>query len=231
MYSINKGYNITHVHRGMAFENALLDVDMLLKENPQNRYLLGGVEEISVYNYNIQILGGWYKKETIINRDLYNFNTSGSIAGEGAAMFIVDGQKKNAIAEVTAFSMLHSTDVEEVQDLINAFADKQKVDNIDLLLSGENGDSRFLPFYTAFESILGKEIPIARFKHITGEHQSASSMALWLACNFFSTQSVPEHMIKGKNKSKRVERVLIYNHYEGNQHSLILLNKINQGKE
>ncbi len=30
----NHNYNITHVHRGLAFENALMDVMMLLKENP-----------------------------------------------------------------------------------------------------------------------------------------------------------------------------------------------------
>src|SRR5664279_937764 len=37
----NHGYNITHVHRGLAFENALLEVLMLLKENKLAGYLLG----------------------------------------------------------------------------------------------------------------------------------------------------------------------------------------------
>jgi hypothetical protein len=228
MYSGNKGYNITHVHRGMAFENALLDVDMLLKENPKNRYILGGVEEISVYNYNIQILGGWYKKETIVNKDLYNFNTPGSIAGEGASMFIVDAERKNAMAAVVAFSMLHSDDIGEVNDMINDFLRQHKIDSIDLLLSGENGDSRFLNFYIACEKSLGGATPVARFKHISGEHQSASSMALWMGCYFFSTQSVPAHLLKGANSINGIETILIYNSYEGYQHSLILLNKINQ---
>jgi len=30
----NHNYNITHVHRGLAFENALMDVVMSLKEHP-----------------------------------------------------------------------------------------------------------------------------------------------------------------------------------------------------
>src|SRR5882757_6797431 len=49
----NHNYNITHVHRGLAFENALLDTIMLLKENPDSTFLLGAVDEISDFNYNI----------------------------------------------------------------------------------------------------------------------------------------------------------------------------------
>src|SRR5450631_2476015 len=52
LLTLNRGYNCTHVHRGLAFENAILDVDMLLQENPSNKYLLGGVDEISDYNYS-----------------------------------------------------------------------------------------------------------------------------------------------------------------------------------
>src|ERR1700761_4058763 len=44
-FSSNKGHNSTHVHRGLAFENALLEAAMLLDENPEHTYLLGGVDE------------------------------------------------------------------------------------------------------------------------------------------------------------------------------------------
>ena len=57
----NKGYNITHVHRGFSFENAMVDAAMLLEDHAGKRYLLGAVDEISSYNYNIERLDGWYK--------------------------------------------------------------------------------------------------------------------------------------------------------------------------
>ena len=41
MLSRNKGYNITHVHLGLAFENAMTDAGMLMKEHTGNSYLLG----------------------------------------------------------------------------------------------------------------------------------------------------------------------------------------------
>src|SRR5690606_9142933 len=82
----NKGYNITHVHRGLAFENALLDAMMTIRENPGNNYLLRAVDEISAYRYNIDLLDGCFKKENITNADLYDTGSPGTIAGEGAAM-------------------------------------------------------------------------------------------------------------------------------------------------
>src|SRR6478609_4855993 len=62
LLSKNQGYNITHVHRGLSFENALLDASMMLADNPDHQYLLGAVDEISAYNYNIDLLAGWYKR-------------------------------------------------------------------------------------------------------------------------------------------------------------------------
>ena len=116
LMSANKGYNCTHVHRGLAFENAMTDVDMLLKENSSHSYLLGGVDEISAYNYNIELLGGWYKKEKITSTDLYNQNSTGTIAGEGAAMFLANTNEQNAIAKLQAVRMFHSEDENLIAD-------------------------------------------------------------------------------------------------------------------
>ena len=110
LLSKNKSYNTTHVHRGLSFENALLDADMQLKENENASFLVGGVDEISTYNYNIDWLDGWFKKESIPAKDLYNSGTVGTIAGEGSAMFLVNNEKANAIAKVTALQQLHTTD-------------------------------------------------------------------------------------------------------------------------
>ncbi len=58
----NKGYNITHVHAGLAFENAILDAMMQIEEFPSNNYILGAVDDISSYNFNIENLGAGIKK-------------------------------------------------------------------------------------------------------------------------------------------------------------------------
>ena len=65
------------MHQGLAFENALLDAMMKLPEIP-TMYLLGAVDEISDYNYNIDYLDGWYK-EPVKSKDLYSTATAGSM--------------------------------------------------------------------------------------------------------------------------------------------------------
>ena len=101
LLSKNKGYNTTHVHRGLAFENAVIDAAMMLRENPANSYLVGGVDEIATYHYNLENLAGSYKKEVVSSQHLYDTDSPGSIAGEGAAMFLVGNEKEQAMAVKT----------------------------------------------------------------------------------------------------------------------------------
>jgi hypothetical protein len=234
LLSNNKGYNNTHVHRGLAFENALLDAVMLLKENPLNTYLLGGVDEIGSCNYNIDYLAGWYKKEPLAGKQLYEVDSAGSIAGEGAALFLVNNQKENAVARVRALKTLHSDEEDTVRDQLQYFIDTQVPagEKIDLLLSGENGDNRLAHFFSSCERIFDAETPIARFKHMSGEYPTDSAFALWLACYLPTGEPLPPHMIKRlsvktKNSSRRTDykNILIYNNHKGVQHSFILVSK------
>lgn len=225
MMTANKCYNITHVHRGLAFENALIDAFMLIKEYPSNQYLVGGVDEISSYNFNIERLGGWYKKEAITNKDLYKANSAGTMAGEGAAAFLVNGEKNAAIAVVEAVQIIHSIEAEKVSFEISAFLKKYLQDGrkIDLLISGENGDCRMNAFYEACEQLMDPLCTFSRFKHMCGEYPTATAMALWLACQILRTQDLPGHMIKKKGKMDLVKNILIYNNFKGLQHSLIFV--------
>ena len=90
LMSKNTGYNVTHVNGPLAFENALLDAMMFLEgEKSNTSLLLGAVEEISTYNYNIDLLAGRYKEECVSNDKLIETNTIGSVCGEGSTMFVV----------------------------------------------------------------------------------------------------------------------------------------------
>lgn len=222
MITSNKGYNATHVHRGLAFENVVLDAAMLLKENPAHIYLIGGVDEISVRNYRMEAMAGWYKKEPVSNGDLYDTKSPGALPGEGAAMFVVNNTKEGAIARLVKLQMLHTTSVNVVKQQLTQFIREEK---IDVLLSGESGDSRFSEFYSEVESSFENEVGVARFKHMTGEFQTVSALALWLSCYFLKIQKIPAHSVKRKAE-KKIQRILIYNSYHGAQHSFMLVEKV-----
>ncbi|WP_184547642.1 hypothetical protein [Mucilaginibacter sp. FT3.2] len=229
LISNNKNYNITHVHRGLAFENAVIDVAMLVNESPQNTYLLGGVDEISLNNYTLDTLAGWFKKEDCSNNNLYSSATDGSLSGEGAAMFIVSGDKQGALAQLKAITTIHSTDAEVVENRIKTFLQNNlpEGEKIDLLLSGENGDRRSTHFYKNCEALQGSYTTIARFKHLCGEYPTASSFALWLACNFIGgALELPHHMLKKAGTAIGLKNILIYNTHKIGQHSCMLLSVV-----
>ena len=220
----NKGYNITHVHRGLSFENAMIDAALMLRENPEAIYLLGAVDEISAYNYNVDFLDGWYKHQTVSNKELYNTDSPASIAGEGAAMFLVSAQKTNTLARVLALQTVHGNDMELVlSKLKKMIAAELMCQWPDILITGENGDNRLLSTYETVEALLPEDTLVLRFKHMTGEYPTASSQALGLACHLLTTQTFPKHMIKKRSSKTNYKTVLIYTNYKGMQHSLMIV--------
>ncbi|MEO6718775.1 MAG: beta-ketoacyl synthase chain length factor [Ferruginibacter sp.] len=225
MLKQNKGYNITHVHLGLAFENALLDAVMRLEEYPTHNYLLGAVDDISVYNYAINLLDGRFKAEQVPGTGLYNSGTPGTIPGEGATMFLVNTVKENSLAKLVGLETIHSKDEAEIAHQLKIFIDKSLPANetISLLISGENGDSRLMKFYTACEDLLPATTGIVRYKHMSGEYPTAVAMALWIACGIFQKDALPAHMIKKEWPQSEPGYILIYNNFKGAQHSFILL--------
>jgi hypothetical protein len=222
----NKGYNITHVHRGLSFENAVIDAGMSLAENPANSYLLGAVEEISGYHYNIERLDGWYKEENCSIDEVYNCGTPGSIAGEGSSMFIVNNEPVHAKAKLRAIHIFHSDDEQLVASQLKNFLEKNLPagEKPGLFLSGENGDMRHGHFYNSCEKIMGTSVSVARFKHLSGEHPTASAFAFWLACEIIKKKFLPQQISK-HDAGSGLDSILIYNHYKGIQHSFMLLEK------
>ncbi len=227
MSTQNHGYNITHVHKGLAFENSVIDVAMLLTEHPENAYLLGGVDEIASYNYNIEQAVGWYKKENISSKDLYSVHTPGSIAGEGAAMFFVNSRSENALAKFHSIATRHTEDTQTLLDRMRLMIEKEVPagETIDLFLTGDNGDSRYAELFSSCEALMDSDTTIARFKHMCGEYPTASAFALWLACVLPAHGSLPEHMISRQGVRKDFKNILIYNCHQGTQHSFMFVSR------
>ena len=227
MMTKNKSYNSTHVHRGHAFENALIDAVMQLSQFPGKNFLLGGLDEISDFDYNIEELDGAYKKDPVSNKVLFDVDSAGSIAGEGAAVFLVNDQPADALASIRALHILHTEDEKLVAGTFRQFVEKNRnaADTIDFFLSGESGDNRTLKFYTACESALPASTPIARFKHLSGEYCTASAFGLWLACRLVQGMALPGHLLKTPASVSTPQTILLYNNYKGVQHSFMLLRK------
>jgi len=221
----NHQYNITHVHRGLAFENALMDTVMSLKEYPDTAYLLGCTDEISAYNYNIDNLAGWFRKEPVLNSDLFTTSAAGTIPGEGSFMVWMNNQREGAIASLDAVRTVHTEDPAMVLNMLKKFMAENFApgEMPDMLLTGENGDDRLLKYFEAVESAFQDHVSVARFKHLCGEYCTATSFACWLSFQILTDGRIPPLVIKKNSSAKPVRRILIYNNYRGAQHAFILI--------
>jgi Beta-ketoacyl synthase, N-terminal domain len=224
----NHNYNITHVHRGLAFENALLDVVMLLKENGSVGYLLGCTDEISAYNYNVDRIDGWFRHEPVLNTELFQTPAKGTLAGEGAFMVWVNNQPQDAIAKLDALKTIHSRDPAVVVEALQCFLSTHMPSGElpDILLTGENGDDRMSQYYDAVELFFKASLTVVRFKHLCGEYCTSSSFACWLAMQIIQSRAIPTALIKKEVPGKPFRRILIYNNYRSLQHAFILISAV-----
>jgi hypothetical protein len=218
------GYNSTHTNGSLAFDNVLLDAKLLLETtNQPMQLLIGAVEEISDYNYNIDTLNNHYKTEPITNLALMQSTTDGSLCGEGAAMFVVSNQQDNAIAEVVDQFQICFPEKEELTQLLFDFLSGNNLQphDVDVLLFGNAGDGRSDFWYNDLQKQLFPDKTISTFKQFSGDYRTASSFACYLAVKLFQGS----HTIHGYENATP-KTILIYNQFAGERHGFILMKAV-----
>lgn len=227
LLSENQGYNITHVNGSLAFESAVLDAQLFFDEATEPKsLLLGAVEEVSDYNYNIDRLGNRFKDEKLLNTELLESKTKGSYCGEGSTQFIVSNNPSNSLAELVALKQCSSLEDSEISSFIADFLQENKLNpgDIDCILLGKNGDVYTDRLYDHVTELCPNSA-VAFFKKAVGEYRTASAFATYLGVRLLNGQAL--HCIEKKNGAETnvPNTVLIYNHFDAIRHSLLLLRK------
>jgi len=221
-----QGYNQTYSHRAFSFEHALLDALMMLEEKSLS-VLVGGVDEVTDHSFSIMNRFGLYKDESVSNLHLHQSKTNGIIQGEGASYFLISGEKgNNAYARIINLATLYKpVDGTEIQKWIKTFLINQSLssNDVDLILLGSNGDVAKDSVYSEVASSVFPNAALGVFKHLCGEYQTSNAFAMWIAARILKDKKVPAVVIDRNAGTQAIERILIYNRYLGNHHSLILL--------
>ncbi len=216
-------YNNAFVHRGFSFESALLDSMMLLKEQEAENVLVGSVDEITNISHTILNRLGLYKQEAVSNLTLFEHKTKGTVAGEGAAFFLLANE-----ASATDYARLDGlktfykpSGVREVEQQVQSFLAAHSVDTseIDLVITGNNGDVTGDEVYEELNNSIFKNNTHIPYKNLCGEYPTATGFALWMAATIIKSGTLPGAV----TPEKKIKKVLIYNHYLGIHHSLFLL--------
>ncbi len=220
-------YNNTFVHRGFSFEAALLDAMLLLKEQEADNVLVGAADEITDYSHAILSRFGLYKNKLASNLNLYEENSKGTIAGEGASFFMLSNQPSEAdYAVLNAMTTFYKPqDVTAITAVINDFLERNatSIEDVDLVITGRNGDVANDKVYEHLSADIFSGVSQISYKHLCGEYPTAASFALWAAANIIKNNSIPVAFGTQKSSGKKIRKILVYNHYLQVHHSLFLL--------
>ncbi len=219
-------YNMTYVHRGFSFETALQDSIMMINDGEIQNALVGGFDEMTANHIILLRSTGNYQAKGFSNLSLKNTTQRGTIAGQGSNFFVLENEKKiSSYAQIKDLKLIYKPlSEEELTRNIQVFLDKNKIDNqsIDLILMGYNGLTEETKTY---DNICEKLFPtnaIGWFKHLCGEYYTASAFGMWIAAQIIQKQEIPIILHYGGKKAEQIKNILIYNQFQGNEHSLIL---------
>lgn len=221
-----KGYNQTFVHKGSAFEWALLDAQLLLaQETEVKQVLVGGYDETTDDYYRIKDNLNYWKKELSSDTPWYAQNSQGTVPGEGAAYMVCDREPKGALAAIASVKMLQDATAEEV--IIEAKHTLQQLgwDSLDAIILGFDGDIRHNDHYEEVANSVDNNVAVIQYKPLCGEFETSSSLGIWLVVQLLGAKKFPEQIFlrQGEKMSQNWKRILIYNSFMALNNNLIFL--------
>ncbi|RAK24981.1 3-oxoacyl-(acyl-carrier-protein) synthase [Flavobacterium aquaticum] len=222
-----KGYNFTYVNGSISFESALLDAKLQLENEEENTILVGAADETSSHTMELFKLVNIIKKESDQPYSVLDSNSSGVVYSEGATFVTLENVKKeNSYAVLEALQIQNELNIDEVESFISSFLEKNnlKIQDIDVVVLGNNGDISFDTYYTAVDSLFD-QIPQVYYKHLSGEFNTASAFGFWVAASILKNQAIPQVVKMNSFEKANFSKVLLYNQFQGKDHSLVLLSK------
>ena len=222
-----KGYNFTYVNGAVSFETALLDAKMQIEMEDVNSILIGGVDETAARTISLYKLINTIKSESDKPYNVLNTSSKGVVFGEGANFFVIENQKKESTyATIENISIFNELEIDEIENYIQQFlkASNLTSNDIDAVVLGNDGDIEYDKYYN-FANVIFGSTPQVYYKHLSGEYNTASSFGFWIAANILKLQQIPTAIQMNAVEKSSYKYVLLYNQYQGKDHSLILLKK------
>ncbi len=222
------GYNMTYTQDAVSFESALKDAYDQFQNNEINSALVGGVEENAKISTGFQYYDHQLKAKEISNLELFESSSPGTITSESAAFFVLQDVKTDSTyAEVHDLKILNEVSEDQISEEILQFLEKNGLESsqIDAVMVGRNGDSRFDHYYETVLNTLFQQTFQLHFKHLVGDNNAISSYAVWLCSQVLKFQKIPEFLKRNTAGDSEINNILIYNQYLGKNHGIILLQR------
>lgn len=221
------GYNTTHCHRGVSFENALLDSLLLLAESEATNVLVGGIDEHSPTSHALLEQHAMFRSHSTSNLNLLNAEGKGTIAGEGAGFFTLSNaplSPKSACLHKVETWYADSSPFTLAEHIEHFMGQTEfSTNDITTVIKGVNGDAASDALYILPSSLQACEQ--LAYKHLCGEYATASAFAIYIALQRIGgAQLHPscylQHAVQRNDKQPLL---LIVNHFRRQSYSLMLV--------
>jgi len=218
------GYNSTYTHKGVSFENALLDAYLQLNAGRIKTALVGGYDEMTP-NYQLLLSRIGYWRAHSENPTLKKGEEA--FAGETSVSFMLSSEKnEKSICQIVGIQLLYKPDENDLQLALKELLLQNacSVNDIDAVFVGISGNKTNDEVYYRNASILFAGKPLAGYKHIFGESYTASGLGMYAAATCLRKNRIPQHLLlNGSKEINNMKTLLFYNHWEDKNHSFTLL--------
>ncbi len=224
------GYNCTYSHRGTSFECALSDAFLQLSLGKIQNALVGAHDEMTPDYFNMLGKIGCWKDGEINENILKQSNSKGSFAGETSVSIVLGTQKQdNSLCKLLDVEMLYKPTDAKMQQVLLSLLNNSNLQNtdVDVVFVGLSGDEKWDRVYMQFIQTYFPTSAVAWYKHIFGESFTSPSFGMYVGAECIAKGFIPSFMNYKENKRIEIpQNVLIYNHFQNINHSLILLRKL-----
>lgn len=201
----NHGYNVTYAHKGISFDSALQDAVLQMRLGKINSALIGGHDELTETFYRILKKGGMMGKDD-------------EMCGEAAVSVVLSTKNDNYLCKLVNFNMLHKPTMEKLKAVAKDF-------QADYILTGISVNNKSDKLYLTETKELFGDAKLLKYKHIFGESFTSSGIAVYVAAHCLKAGKIPAHLFVNQTEicGKKPSKILIFNHSDGNNYSLTLL--------
>jgi 3-oxoacyl-[acyl-carrier-protein] synthase II len=209
------GYNTTYSHKGISFESALLDAVMQLSYEEVNHVLVGAHDEVTPDYF------------TILQRVGYLGGSMKGFSGETSMSMILGKERTSStLCRMNGIEMAYKPRMKQLTIMLERLLKSANcpLSLLDGVMIGVNGSEANDDIYERYVPELFGEVPLLRYKHLFGESYTAPALGFYVAAICLSQQCIPSHLfINGREEKRGVNHILLYNQFEGKNHSFILL--------
>jgi len=201
----NHGYNVTYAHKGISFDSALQDAVLQLSLGKINSAIVGGHDELTPTFFNILKKGG------VMGHD-------DEMCSEAAISVVLSAEKHNYLCKLLGFKLLHKPTIERLKEVAKDF-------KADFIFTGISGNHKSDEAYLKECKELFGEAKLLKYKHIFGESFTSSGIGFYVAAQCLKAGMIPAHLFVNPSDitDKKPSKILIFNHSDGNNYSLTLL--------